>query len=59
MGTPASMRASVPPQTVAGLSPAQTAAQSDPTVVHDVDIAKGYRDAVSGAGAPAAENWND
>ena len=31
----------------------QIAAGADPTVIHDVNIAKAYRDAVTGSGAPA------
>jgi len=31
----------------------QIAAGADPTVIHDVNIAKGFRDAVAGSGAPA------
>jgi hypothetical protein len=31
----------------------QIAAGADPNVVHDIDISKGYRDAVMGSGAPA------
>ena len=31
----------------------QIAAGADPTVIHDVNIAKAYRDAVAGSGAPA------
>jgi len=30
----------------------QIAAAADPNIVHDIDIAKGFRDAVSGSGAP-------
>ena len=31
----------------------QIAIAADPGVIHDVDVAKGYRDAVTGSGAPA------
>ena len=31
----------------------QLAASADPAIIHDIDIAKSYRDAVTGTGAPA------
>jgi hypothetical protein len=31
----------------------QIAAGADPSIIHDINIAKGYRDAVTGTGAPA------